>query len=67
MDEVLSGHKNGYRLWEYLDASKTARDSSCDDKNQYLLKLQRIMSSFTKVDHIANVSNLTQRELFFHS
>ena len=43
--------------------SKTARDSLCDEKNQDILKLQILLSSFTKIDHVANVADLTHRAI----
>ena len=61
MDEFLSGRKDGYCTWEYEVVSNTARDSFCDDDNQDFLILQRLLPSFTKIYHVANVANLTQR------
>ena len=59
MDEVLSGCNYGYRPWGSEGVSKTARDIFCDDKNLDLLQLQRLMYSFTKLEHVANVDDLT--------
>ena len=42
--------------------SRTARDSSCDEENQDFFQLHRLLSSFTKLDHVANFSDLTQRD-----
>ena len=61
MDEFLSGRKDGYCPWESEGLSKTARDSFCDDENRYLLQLHRLLSSFTKLDHVEKFSALTQR------
>ena len=33
--------------------------SFCDDDNQYFLKLHRLLSSYTKLDHVANFPYLT--------
>ena len=52
MDGFLSGHKNGYHPWESECVSRTSMDSFCDDKNRDLLQLHRLMSSFTKLDHL---------------
>ena len=62
MDEFLSGRKDGYRPWESEGVSKTARDSFCDDKNKDFLQLHILLSSFTKLDQVANFSDLTQRD-----
>ena len=59
MDDFLSGCKDRYCPWESEGISKTARDSFCDDENRYLLQLHRLLSSFTKLDHVANVADLT--------
>ena len=61
MNEFLSGRKDGYCTWEYEVVSNTARDSFCDDDNQDFLPLQRLLSSFTKIYHVTNVADLTQR------
>ena len=61
MDELLSGSKDGYHHWEYEGVLKTDRDSFCDGKNRYFFQIHRLMSSFTKLDHIANVADLTHR------
>ena len=61
MDEFLSGCKDRYCPWESEGISKTARDSLYDDKNQYILQLQIFLSSFTNIDHVANVADLTYR------
>ena len=66
MDEFFSGCKDGYCPWEYEGVSKTGRDIFCDEYNQYFLQLEILMSSFTKLDHVANVSDLTQRVIFLH-
>ena len=61
MDEFLSGCKDGYRPRESEGISKTAMDSFYDDGNQNLLQFHRLLSAITKIDHIKNVSELTQR------
>ena len=61
MDEFLSGWKDGYCPWESEGIPKTARDSFCDDKNQYILQLKRLLSSFIKIDHVANIADLIYR------
>ena len=61
MNGFLSGRKDVYCLWEYEGVSKTGRGSLCDDNNQYLLQLQILLSLFTKLGHVANVDDLTQR------
>ena len=64
MDEFLSDPKDGYLPWESEGISKTARDSFCDDENRDFLQWQKILSSFTKIDQVANVADLTQRYFF---
>ena len=64
VDEFLSGCKNGYCPWVSEGVSKTDRDRLCDDENGDFLQLQILLSSFTKLDHVANVSDLTQRAIF---
>ena len=59
MDEFLSGCNYGYWPWGSEGVSKTARDSFCDEENQYFLQLHRLLSSFTKLDYVANVADLT--------
>ena len=61
MDEFLSSSKDRYCPWESEGVSKTNRDIFCDEENRYFLQFQILMSSFTLLDHVANVSNLTQR------
>ena len=61
MDEFLSGRKDGYFPWESEGVSKTDRDIFFDDENRYFLQLHILLSSFTKHDYVANVSDLTQR------
>ena len=62
MDGFFSGSKDGYFRWGYEGVSKTARDIFCDEENKYFLQLHRLLSSFTMLDHFANVADLTQRE-----
>ena len=57
MYEFFSVIKDGYRPWESEGVSNTARDSFCDDKNQYFLQLHRLLSSFTKIDHVENITD----------
>ena len=64
MDKLFSGRKDGYRPWVYEGVSNTARDSFCDDENKYLLKLQRLLFSFTKLGRVENISDLTRRANF---
>ena len=59
MDDFFSDSKDGHHPWESEGVSKTARDSFYDDNNRYFLKLQRLMYSFTKLEHVANVDDLT--------
>ena len=65
MDGFLSGSKDGYRPWESEVVSKTARDSFCDNENKYFLQLHILLSSFTKLYHVENVADLTQRANLF--
>ena len=64
MDEFLSGCKDGYRPWEYQGVSKTASDSFCDNENRYFLQLHGLLSSFSKLEHVSNVYDLKQREIW---
>ena len=41
-------------------------DSFCDDNNLDFFHLQGLLSSFTKIDHVANVAELTQKENMLH-
>ena len=61
MDEFLSGFKDVYRPWESEGVSKTARDILCDEYNRDFLQHHRLLSSFTKIFHVTNVADLTQR------
>ena len=63
IDEFLSDHKYGYCPWGYEGVSNTARDSFCDDENQYFLKLQILLPTFTQLDHVANVADFKKREM----
>ena len=65
MDEFLSGRKYGYLPWEYEGVSNTARDSFWDDNNRNFLQLKILLPSFTKLDHVENVTDLTQISIFF--
>ena len=64
MDEFLSGPTYGYLLWESEGVSKTARDTFCDDDNRYFFKWKWLLFSFTKIENVANVADLTQRDFF---
>ena len=61
MDEFFSGRKDKYCPWEYQGVSKTARDSFYENDNQYFLQLHILLSSFTKLHHVANEAELTHR------
>ena len=56
-DAFFSGNKDGYCLWESEGITNNNRDSFCDDKNQYFLQLHRLLSSFTKIDHVENITD----------
>ena len=62
MDQFFSGCKDIYRSWEFECVSKTVRDSFYDGDNIDFLQLQRLMSSFTNLDHVANFPDLTHIE-----
>ena len=62
MDQFFSGCKDIYRSWEFECVSKTVRDSFYDGDNIDFLQLQRLMSSFTNLDHVANLPDLTHIE-----
>ena len=61
MDDFFIGRKDEYFLSESEDVSKIAIDSFCVEKDRYLLQLHRLISSFTNLDHDADVSDLTRR------